>query len=106
MASLEFQSKIPAPEQRVGNEPERRNGTEETGLDQTIMKADDGVQTVQLQSLFDAKDENTKYESERIVVALDASLRSEKAYKCTAPSIQPKWLEWLWNDAVSGFRKR
>ena len=70
MASLEFQSKIPAPEQRVGNEPERRNGTEETGLDQTIMKADDGVQTVQLQSLFDAKDENTKYESERIVVPL------------------------------------
>ena len=70
MASLEFQSKIPAPEQRVGNEPERRNGTEETGLDQTIMKADNGVQTVQLQSLFDAKDENTKYESERIVVPL------------------------------------
>jgi hypothetical protein len=70
MASLEFQSKIPAPEQRVGNEPERRNGTEETSLDQTIMKADDGVQTVQLQSLFDAKDENTKYESERIVVPL------------------------------------
>jgi hypothetical protein len=70
MASLEFQSKIPAPEQRVGNEPERRNGTEESGLDQTIMKADDGVQTVQLQSLFDAKDENAKYESERIVVPL------------------------------------
>jgi hypothetical protein len=90
MASLEFQSKIPASEQRVGNEPERRNGTEETGLDQTIMKADNGVQTVQLQSLFDAKDENTKYESERIVVALDASSRSEKAYKWTAPSIQPK----------------
>jgi hypothetical protein len=57
MATLEFQS---APEQRLGNEPERRNGTEETGLDQTIMKADEGVQTVQLQSLFDAKDENTK----------------------------------------------
>jgi hypothetical protein len=105
MASLEFQSKIPAPEQRVGNEPERRNGTEETDLDQTIIKADDGVQTVQLQSLFDAKDENTKYESEPCF-ALDALSRSEKAYKWTAPSIQPKWLEWLWNDAVSGFRKR
>jgi hypothetical protein len=61
MATLESRSKIAAaPEQRVGSKPERRSEAEGTSLAQTIIKTDEGVQTAQLQSLFDTKDEDTK----------------------------------------------
>jgi hypothetical protein len=60
MAGSELQSQIAATEERVGNEPESRSWTGETSLAQTTMKVEERVQTAQLQSLFDEKDENTK----------------------------------------------